>query len=435
MRRALHLLSAASLVAALPVAAQAPLKTLAKPDAEYAEPFTQINGVRELRDGRVIVSDVREKTVQLVDLKAGSAQKIGREGSGPGEYAMPMRLLALPGDTSVVYDPLNRRFLVIGPDGKAGPFAPVRAGRRRATVRVSMGARYTDARGRLYSVGPNFAIGPNGEPTIVGHGADHPARPRDEEDRHARLRLHVPTTTIRTSQGGTNVSIRAGGGNPFAAADDWAVTPDGRLAIVRVKDYHVDWYAPNGQKTSGPAIAYEKLKVTEDDKKAFRERRANGGGGTPFVITRAAGAGRNEQQRRRRSPDEPADSRADGLARRQARRSRARPPFAAPNGQVWVLRTRAAKDKIPTYDVFDASGRVVSRVALPQDTRLRRVRKRHSVSRALRRGRSAVPAALPHAVTSARQPGGRTQQPACALPRPTGCPGAPRAHCASDART
>jgi hypothetical protein len=74
-----------------PAAAQSPLRTLAKPDAEYAEPFTQINGVRELKDGRVIVSDVREKTVQLVDLKAGSAQKIGREGSGPGEYAMPMR--------------------------------------------------------------------------------------------------------------------------------------------------------------------------------------------------------------------------------------------------------------------------------------------------------------------------------------------------------
>jgi hypothetical protein len=42
----------------------------------------------------------------------------------------------------------------------------------------------------------------------------------------------------------------------------------------------------------------------------------------------------------------------------------------APNGQVWVLRTRSAKDKIPTYDVFDASGKVVSRVALPENTRL-----------------------------------------------------------------
>jgi hypothetical protein len=55
MRRFLALLSVASSLAAPPVVAQAPLKTLAEPDAEYAEPFTQINGVRELRDGRVIV--------------------------------------------------------------------------------------------------------------------------------------------------------------------------------------------------------------------------------------------------------------------------------------------------------------------------------------------------------------------------------------------
>ena len=166
MRQILPLLTAASLLGAVPVTAQAPLKTLTKPDVEYEEPFTQINGIRELRDGRVIVSDVREKTVQLVDLKAGTAQKLGREGSGPGEYALPMRLLALPGDTSVVYDPLNRRFLVIGPDGKPGPFVsyePESGGR----LRIGTGARYTDARGRLYSAGPNFSIGPNGEPTTA----------------------------------------------------------------------------------------------------------------------------------------------------------------------------------------------------------------------------------------------------------------------------
>jgi len=366
MRRTLHLLSAASFLAALPVAAQAPLKTLTKPEVEYEEPFTQINGVRELKDGRVIVSDVREKTVQLVDLKAGSAQKIGREGSGPGEYALPMRLLALPGDTSVVYDPLNRRFLVIGPNGKVGPFAQYEADEG-GRLRVSMGARFTDTRGRLYSVGPNFSVGPNGE------ASSSDTAPIIRLDRATKKTdtlafLYVPTTTIRTSQGGSNVSIRAGGATPFAAADDWAVTPDGRLAIVRVKDYHVDWYAPNGQKTSGPAIAYEKLKVTEDDKKAFRERRA-AGGGNAVMITRQVGPGGTSQSAGVAPPTsmqlpEPTDW------------PDVKPAFtgqsaiAAPNGQLWVLRTRPAKDKIPTYDVFDATGRVVGRIALPQDTRL-----------------------------------------------------------------
>jgi hypothetical protein len=371
MSRTLHFLSAASMLVALPVGAQAPVKTLAKPDAEFAEPFTQINGVRELRDGRVIVSDPREKTVQLVDLKAGAAQKIGREGSGPGEYALPMRLLALPGDTSVVYDPLNRRFLVIGPDGKVGPFVSYEAEPSSAGGRVrgiGMGARYTDARGRLYTAGPNFSIGPNGEPTTSDTA---PIIRLDRATKKADTLAWVftPTTTIRTSQGGANVSIRAGGGNPYAEADDWAVTPDGRLAVVRVKNYHVDWYAPNGQKTAGPAIAYEKLKVTEDDKKAFRERRATGQGMT-FVMTEQRGPGGASTRSAGVAPPanmqmpEPTDW------------PEVKPPFtgnatiAAPNGTVWVLRTRAAKDKIPTYDVFDATGKVVNRVALPADTRL-----------------------------------------------------------------
>ena len=68
MRRFLALLAVAMPLGARPEVAQAPLRTLTKPDAEYAEPFTLINGVRELRDGRVIVSDTREKTVQILDL-------------------------------------------------------------------------------------------------------------------------------------------------------------------------------------------------------------------------------------------------------------------------------------------------------------------------------------------------------------------------------
>ena len=238
MSRTLHFLSAASILVALPVGAQTPLKTLAKPDAEFAEPFTQINGVRELRDGRVIVSDPREKTVQVVDLKSGSAQKIGREGSGPGEYALPMRLLALPGDTSVVYDPLNRRFLVIGPDGKAGPFVSYEAEQSSAGGRVrgiGMGARYTDARGRLYTAGPNFSIGPNGEPTTADTA---PIIRLDRATKKADTLAWVftPTTTIRTSQGGANVSIRAGGGNPYAEADDWAASDAAMMQVFTSED-------------------------------------------------------------------------------------------------------------------------------------------------------------------------------------------------------
>ena len=107
-------------VAALPVAAQQPTRTLAKPLAEHSEPFSQIAAIRELKDGRLLVVDSRDKLVQLVDLTAKTATKVGREGSGPGEYGLPTQLFALPGDSSVIFDPLNQRYLMVHPDGKPG---------------------------------------------------------------------------------------------------------------------------------------------------------------------------------------------------------------------------------------------------------------------------------------------------------------------------
>ena len=54
----------------------------------------------------------------------------------------------------------------------------------------------------------------------------------------------------------------------------------------------------------------------------------------------------------------------------------AKPPFlanaaqVAPDGRLWVLRTRAYNELFPSYDVIDAEGRLVERVTLPPRTRL-----------------------------------------------------------------
>ena len=97
------------------ISAQQPI-SLGKPDAEFSEPFTQIRTIRELSDGRVLVVDPRDRIVQLVDFKAGIATKVGRTGAGPGEYGLPDRIIALPGDSSAIFDPDNSRCLIITPD-------------------------------------------------------------------------------------------------------------------------------------------------------------------------------------------------------------------------------------------------------------------------------------------------------------------------------
>jgi hypothetical protein len=44
--------------------------------------------------------------------------------------------------------------------------------------------------------------------------------------------------------------------------------------------------------------------------------------------------------------------------------------LVAPEGEAWVLRTRPAGDKIPTYDVFDRTGTLVKKVSLNPSSRV-----------------------------------------------------------------
>ena len=157
--------------------AQKPL-VLSKAEAEYAEPFTQITGLRELKDGRVLIADARDKTLQLIDLQSGSATKVGREGQGPGEYSLPLRVIALPGDSAAVYDAGNQRYLIVHPDGKTGkdfrleaavpPAAGARGGEggRAGGMMVMLSApRGADAKGNIYYEGSAFSMSPEGTPT------------------------------------------------------------------------------------------------------------------------------------------------------------------------------------------------------------------------------------------------------------------------------
>lgn len=213
---------------------------LTKPDAEYPEPFTEVRGLRELPGGRVLVSDWRDKVVMLVDFRSGSATKIGREGQGPEEYAMPTWLWAQPDGGALLQDLGNRRFLPIGPDGKVGkavsppqPPAPNGEGRPGGgmmMIGALIDARGVDAQGRLYFQGMPM---PAGE----GTGADSVPLMRwdraNEVDTVGWLPI-APDMRPQVTRGnnGTTMSIRIGGGFAWPKQVGWAVAPDGGIALV-----------------------------------------------------------------------------------------------------------------------------------------------------------------------------------------------------------
>src|ERR1043166_8566359 len=85
----------AALAAAAPPAA-AQVVRLATPNATLAEEFSAIRGVRELADGRLLVSDYLDERVVLVDLDRGTVLVRVTRGGGPREARLPTRTSSVP---------------------------------------------------------------------------------------------------------------------------------------------------------------------------------------------------------------------------------------------------------------------------------------------------------------------------------------------------
>ena len=106
----------------------------------------------ELRDGRVLILDRRDRIVLAVNFRTGKSASVGREGTGPGEYVQPGRLFGLGPDTTAIYDGPARRFVTVGPDAKAGEAfrldLATGSGRQRGGV-----PKWSDAQGRIFTEG------------------------------------------------------------------------------------------------------------------------------------------------------------------------------------------------------------------------------------------------------------------------------------------
>ena len=334
-------------------AAQQPLR-LQEPDAAYPEPFTFIASVRELPGERVLVLDRRDRIVLLIDLRNGKAAAVGREGTGPGEYTQPGRLFALGGDTTAIYDGPARRFVLVGPDGKAGDAfrldLATGSGQRRGGI-----PKWSDVQGRIFTEGSPYAVG---ELRAADSAAiTRFARGAAEGDTIAYAQLDKHAIEIRNLPGG-GVSV-SNGVRAFAARDDWVALPDGGVAVVRVVDYHVDWYSASGVHAAGPRVQTDPLPVTAADKDKARKDLLS--------------AMRSAMPRNGNSA---ATAPIDPVGLPELTFPVVKPPFelgntfARPNGEVWVLRTRSPREPAPVYDVFTRAGGLIGRVAFPPATRL-----------------------------------------------------------------
>lgn len=335
-----------------------PLVRLDPPAATFPRGFSRIVGFWELRNGTVLVTDQLEEAIQLLDFASGRAQALSREGQGPGEYGMVGRLLAVNGDTTLMDDAVNGRFLRIFPDGRVD---------METVPRTSVGSggdgyyvfpRGVDRQGRYF-----FDLA-----GIVAAGADYGAKgvspvfrfdpASGTTDSVAYLRFPPMLAGLRRAgRSGVGPGISLGAvSQAYQPRDDWAVDGDGRVAVVRHDDYHVEWHAPGRPPVNGPSVRHQPVPVGTAEKEAWLRSR---GGGTMTVSDRQGTRQFRAPQPRAEDVEWPATL----------------PPFTGtpritPEGDLWVQRSLPAAVTRPRFDVFDRGGRLVRQIELPEGRRL-----------------------------------------------------------------
>ena len=351
-------LAAALVAVATPTLAQnVPTRTLSKPDAEFSEPFTYLSMIRELKDGRLIVIDPAEKTLQVVDLARGTSTRLGREGSGPGEYAVPFRLLALPGDTTAMSDMVNSRLLLINPDATVGGFIDPTIPPPPGTIRYGGGGTMpteADTKGRMYYQGQRYRRTATGTESADSVPMIRWDRASGIRDTVAWMRQTL-NLIANHSNGRTTYSVP-----PFSGSDQMLVAPDGRVAIVHHDPYRVDFVSETGQRTRGEPIRHERQRITDEHKADWRAAQR----GRTNVMTTVDAAGRSTTMEPGGQAGDPPVWGGEFM-----------PPFLeralmfSHDGFLWIRRTGPAGQP-PTFDVIDRAGNLVQKVALPKRSRL-----------------------------------------------------------------
>jgi hypothetical protein len=241
------------------VSAQEPApKQLLAPTWTAAEGFSAIYGIRELSDGRVLLLDGRESRVVVLTRDGKSFTEVGRKGGGPGEYQSPFLMIAMPADTTAVFDQGLRRILFIGPDAKPGATMnlPVMIARQMGAVRAS------DSRGRFVL---EFGRPPE-------EGAVEKSRPIVAWTRET-MRLDtlasikpVETYTVPVKNGAGEVVGTTGYSIRFAPADAWTVLSNGRVAVLHGEPYSLEIFGGREGPVRGAPIPYTRVDVAASER-------------------------------------------------------------------------------------------------------------------------------------------------------------------------
>jgi hypothetical protein len=390
-------------------AQQAPaIRLINAPDASSKPVLGVVGAVRQLPGGRVIVNDIQKRQLLIFDNTLNNPTVIADSVSGGANAYGPSAGGIIPyfADSTLFIDPRDLSMFVIDPAGAIVRVAAVPRSQDAAMLGSNLiGSPALDSKGRIvYRAGIGRITAPAGGARGGGNMPMIPEFP----DSSAIVRVDLTSRKIDTAafykitktkmnvvqseKGFTMTSEQ----NPMQIVDDWAVTDDGSIAIIRGRDYHIDWVDADGHVTSSPKIQFDWQRLSDEDKvavidsartamEAARAKMAAGGG--PMVMG-APGGGGGVTVMQFNTRD--GGGGGDGAVRKGAAEGALgglgsltfvnpselpdyRPVITAGSakadidGNVWIRTsaTRAGAIAGPIYDVVNRKGELVDRVQIP----------------------------------------------------------------------
>ena len=363
-----------------------------------------VSAVRRLPDGSVIVHDLTRRQVILLDRDFKKLRTIAdtTPETGMAYGARLCGLMAFTGDSSLFIDPESQSMAVIDGHGVVARVMAV-PNPEDATLMVGgpFGTPGMDPSGRIvyrgYGAAKDLPLKAS-EASALDSAAHPDSAPVYRMSLTTRQRetigkVAIPRATgIRSFDAAGRISGTVLHMTPLPVVDDWALTPDGRIAVVRGADYHLEWLGLDGRWSATPKIPHNWQRLDDATKQRLldsarteleqeREKlqqlvtrlgndmRAimSAGGESPlragvtFTLQRpdaTSGAPRMEVK----IPTVRLVDAKDLPDYRPAFRMGAVRVDA--DGNLWV-RTTVPSDAGPIYDVIDAKGVLKDRVKIP----------------------------------------------------------------------
>ena len=233
--------------------------------------FYQVTGAARLSDGTIVVANSGTQQLRFYAADGSLERSVGRKGGGPGEFQMLMTLRALPGDSLLAFDAMNRRMSLFDAAGHhVRDFGATDASN---PVPLLVQGRLDDgsyvAQVANMRIGPAMferKPGPSRDSVYVLH-LDTAGRPADTVGLFPGPRSDVQMIEIGGRRLPMPLMIPFSPGTSVAAAGD-------RVYVGVSDTYEIRVYAPDGGLTALIRRRHEPRHISEQEAARYRDRLA-----------------------------------------------------------------------------------------------------------------------------------------------------------------